>query len=442
MYRHALSLSLAFLLTAAVALAEENNQPPKGFTALFNGKNLDGWKGGSTVDPRKITKEQQTEWNAELPKHWKVENGELVSDGHEPYLATDKDYGDFELWVDWNLAAKGDSGIYLRGCPQVQLWDPTNPEAHKNGSDKGSGALWNNEKHERWPTEVADKPIGQWNRMYIRMVGERVTVVLNDKKVVDNVVMENYYDRKSPVPKTGPIDLQTHGSETRFRNIFIREIPPEEANKLLSQMDGGDAGFKPLLEDNDLSGWIGDVDEHELVNGELHIKPGAHGNIVTKDQYDNFVARVEFKLPPGGNNGLAIHSPGPDANSAYEGLEIQVLDDSPEHYPDLHEYQTSGSVYGLIPAPRRYVRAPGEWNYQETVIDGDHVVVRLNGFTVIDANLSQAREQPLDGSKHPGAFRKTGHFGFCGHNDPVVFRNVRIKRLDAAKPTSAEEPGA
>lgn len=409
--------------------AEGDAKPPKGFTALFNGKDLDGWKGGSTVDPGKITKEQQTKWDEELPKHWRVENGELVSDGHDPYLATKKDYGDFELWVDWNLAAKGDSGIYLRGCPQVQIWDPTNADAHKHGSDKGSGALWNNDKHEKWPNEVADKPIGQWNRMFIRMVGERVTVVLNDKKVVDNVVMENYYDRKSPVPKTGPIDLQTHGSETRFRNVFVREIGAEEATKLLSAMDGGDKNFTPLLQDKDFTGWMGGVKGHELVNGELHVKPGVHANLLTKDEYDNFIVRLEYKLPPGGNNGLAIRAPEPTANAAYQGLEVQILDDTPEHYPDLHEYQVHGSVYGLAPATRGYLRPTGEWNYQETVVDGDHVIVRVNGFTVNDAHLTEALKHPLDEKEHPGASRKTGHFGFCGHDDPVVFRNVRIQRL-------------
>jgi hypothetical protein len=432
MHRFAATITLGLAIFASSAFAEENNQPPKGFTALFDGKDLKGWKGGSTVDPAKITKEQQEKWNAELPKHWKVENGELVSDGHEPYLATKKDYGDFEMWVDWNLSAKGDSGIYLRGCPQVQIWDPTNEEAHKHGSDKGSGALWNNDKHEKWPKVLADKPIGQWNRMYIRLIGERVTVILNDKKVVDNVVMENYYDRKKPLPKTGPIELQTHGSETRFRNVFVREIGPEEANKALSQMDGGDKGFTPLLADSDLNGWMGPVKDYELVNGELHVKPGAHGNLLTKDEYDNFVVRLEFKLPPGGNNGLAIRAPKPEDNSAYNGMEIQVLDDSPEHYPDLHDYQVSGSVYGLVPAQRGYLRPVGQWNYQETIVDGDHIVVRVNGFTVNDADVAKARQHPLDGQEHPGAARKSGHFGFCGHNDPVVFRNVRIKRLPSS----------
>ncbi|RIK76583.1 MAG: DUF1080 domain-containing protein [Planctomycetota bacterium] len=415
----------------AVTLAEELNQPPQGFTAAFNGEDLSGWKGGSTVDPRKISPEQQAKWDADIPKHWKVDNGEIVNDGHEPHLVTDKDYGDFELWIDWKLAPKGDSGVYLRGCPQVQLWDPGNEEAHQHGSDKGSGGLWNNQQHERFPTQVADKPVGQWNRMYVRMVGQYVTVVLNDKKVVDNVVLENYYDRSMPVFKSGPIHLQTHGSETRFRNVFVREIPADEANRILAEIGGGDAEFQPLLNGKDLSGWIGATDDYEVVDGAVQAKKGRGGNLLTEEEYEDFIVRMEFKLPPGGNNGLAIRTPDAKTNPAFGAIELQVLDDAPEHYPDLQDYQTHGSVYGLIAAKRGFLRPVGQWNYQETVVDGDHIIVRLNGFTILDGRVSEALKKPLDGQDHAGAARKRGHFGFAGHQDPVAFRNVRIKRLSA-----------
>ena len=223
---------LGLIAISNLAQAQENNQPPTGFTALFNGRDTADWTGGATRDPREITAMNATE-RAEheasmrrgIDEHWRVEDGELVSDGKEPYLATKTEYGDFEMWVDWMINPQGDSGIYLRGVPQVQIWDPSDREAHRNGADKGSGALWNNQTHERWPKELADKPPGDWNRMFIRMVGPYVSVDLNDKHVVDNVVMENYYDRAIPVFMRGPIYLQTHGAETRFRNVFVREIP-------------------------------------------------------------------------------------------------------------------------------------------------------------------------------------------------------------------------
>lgn len=415
------------LMFVSIATAVEN-QPPKGFTALFDGKDLKGWKGGTTADPRKITPEQQAAWDAEIPKHWKVENGEIVSDGHGPHLVTDKNYGDFEMWVDWNLAANGDSGIYIRDLPQVQLWDPTNKEAHKHGSDKGSGGLWNNQKAERWPSEVADKPIGEWNRMYVRMVGDKVTVILNDKKVVDNVVLENYFDRELPAFAKGTIQLQTHGSETRFKNIFVREIPAEEATKILSEMTD-EVGFEPLMNGKDFSGWIGATDQYEIIDGGIQAKPGCHGHLMTEKEYANFVVRLEFKLPPGGNNGLAIRAPDAKQDPAGAAIELQVLDDSPEHYPDLQPYQAHGSAYGLVPAIRGYLRPVGEWNYQETTVDGDRIVTYLNGYKILDADIAEARKKPLDGHPHEGAKRTKGHFGFAGHDSPVAFRNVRIKEL-------------
>ena len=227
--------------------AQDNNQPPDGFVSLFNGEDLKSWTGGTTRNPEEIKNlppEEAQAWRKKMDEgvaaHWRVKDAQIISDGHEPHLVTARDYGDFEFWVDWKLSANGDSGIYLRGCPQVQIWDPSNKAAHVHGADKGSGGLWNNQKQGRDPSELADKPIGEWNRMYVRMVGPYVTVILNDKTVIKNIPLENFYDRSKPPPKSGPIHLQTHGSETRFRNIFIREIKAEEANELLNAITGDD----------------------------------------------------------------------------------------------------------------------------------------------------------------------------------------------------------
>jgi hypothetical protein len=421
----------------ATSFAQDNNKPPKGFSALFNGKDFDDWTGARTEDPRKITALSSDERAAhekkmkdEIRQHWKVDQGELVSDGKEPYLATTRDYGDFEMWVDWKIGPKGDSGIYLRGVPQVQIWDPNDNNVIRLGADKGSGALWNNKKNKKDPLVKADNPVGEWNRMYIRMIGPYVTVILNDKKTVDNTVMENYYDPKIPVFARGPIYLQTHGSETRFRNVFVREIPPKEANEELSKIGANDAEFQPLFNGRDLTGWTGSTKTYEVVDGELVSKARTHGNMFTKDTYDNFVARLEFKLPPGGNNGIALRSPITDKEVAYEGMETQILDDGHPKYRNLHEYQVHGSLYGLAPAIRGYLRPIGEWNYEEVTIDGDNLTVNVNGFEVLNTNIAEARKSPMDGKPHPGASRTDGHFGLLGHQDPVAFRNIRIKRLN------------
>lgn len=241
------ALAAALLASAVLATlaAAEESRPPAGFTALFNGKDLTGWRGGSTFDHRKLlamTPEQRAEqirkWTAPDQKgsmlepgkdgkpHWHVENGELVNDGFGAYATTEKDYGDFELLLEYKTVPRADSGVYLRGVPQVQIWDSTEQAKFGLGADKGSGGLWNNSPGTpgKDPLVKADKPFGEWNKLRIVMKGENVTVHLNDKLVVDNARMENYYDRKQPVPAKGPIQLQTHGGEIRWRNIFLKEL--------------------------------------------------------------------------------------------------------------------------------------------------------------------------------------------------------------------------
>jgi 3-keto-disaccharide hydrolase len=241
----------AVALAGAVALsaAPQTAKPPKGFTSLFDGKDLTGWRGRQpNYDPAaeaKLSKEElaakQAEWNAARDQHWKVDTAktEIVSDGQSPHLATAKDYGDFEFQVEWLMVSpNGDSGVYLRGYPQVQVWDPDNPREVTNGAPKGSGALWNNnpENPGKWPLVKADNPVGQWNTFKIKMVGSRVWVSLNGKPTVDGQVLDNYFDRAAPIVARGPIELQTHGSEIRFRNIFIREIPAAEAKATLDKI--------------------------------------------------------------------------------------------------------------------------------------------------------------------------------------------------------------
>ncbi|MBI5832294.1 MAG: DUF1080 domain-containing protein [Armatimonadetes bacterium] len=200
-----------------------DNTPPAGFVALFNGKDLDNWK-GLVADPPKraaMTAEQlataQAAATQRAKEHWKVIDGVIVFDGKGDSLCTGKDYGDFEMYVDWKILPRGDSGIYLRGSPQVQIWDPAQWPV-------GSGALYNNQKNPKDPLLCADNPIGQWNTFRIKMIGEKVSVWLNGKLVTDNVTMENYWERGKPIYPTGQIELQNHGNTLWFKNIYIREI--------------------------------------------------------------------------------------------------------------------------------------------------------------------------------------------------------------------------
>jgi len=432
--------------TSVTSLAQTDPAPPIGFTALFNGRDLVGWRGGDTFDYRKLMAMPEAErgkmvekWTASMhevnPKtgkpHWYVENGELVNDGFGAYASTDQPLGDFEFFVDYKTVAKADSGIYLRGVPQVQIWDHTEADPQGLGRAKGSGGLWNNSpgRPGKDPAVLADKAFGEWNKFRVLMVGSRVSVWLNDKEVVDHAILENYYDRKTPVPAMGPIRLQTHGGEIRWRNIYLRTIPGDEANGILARK-GEDPGFKSIFNGKDFTGWDGPLDNYEIVDGAVRCKAHKGGTIYTKEQYADYVVRFEFKLPPGGNNGLAIRYPG-KGDTAYDGMcELQILDEKYEEVTKskLDPRQVHGSAYGMIAAHRGYQRPAGEWNFQEVTIQGSRIKVELNGTVILDGDVSQAKDF-MANSPHPGKDRTVGHFGFAGHSDPVSFRNIRIKKL-------------
>ena len=429
-------LGLTLLLSPCSVLAEAA-VPPKGFTALFNGQDLNGWYGLGHFDPRKlwamseeeIAKKRAAEME-DFKKHWTIENGELVNDGNGAYATTGKDYGDMELLIEYKTVAQADSGIYLRGNPQVQIWDYTKEGGKWNiGADKGSGGLWNNSPGApgKDPSELADKPFGQWNSFRILQVGDRTTVYLNGKRVVDHAPMENFWDRSKPLWPKGPIQLQTHGGEIRWRNIFIREIPAEEASALLQKQD--EEGFKSVFNGKDFEGWAGPIENYEVNDGAILCKPGKGGTIYTKDEYSDFVAKLEFKLPPGGNNGLAIRYPG-SGDTAYVGMcELQVLDNTSDKYNKLDARQYHGSAYGMVAAHREFLRPVGQWNFEQVTVKGSTLKVELNGTTILNTDLSKATEL-MAGSAHPGKDRKSGYFGFAGHSDPVQFRNIRLKSLN------------
>jgi Domain of Unknown Function (DUF1080) len=436
-------LLAAGVMVAAIAGAgpkqgARTNQAPAGFTALFNGSDFTGWHGLKTMDPRKFAalgSEQKAARLAEgaedQREHWRVENDVIINDGQGAYLTSDKDYGDIELLVDFKIGLQGDSGVYLKGTPQIQIWDATEPRYARMGADKGSGGLWNNSAGApgKDPLVRADKPIGEWNTFRIIQVGERVSVFLNNKLVVDHARLENFWDRNLPLPARGPIQLQTHDHEIHWRNIYVREIPPLEANEILAKH--GVDGFQPIFNGRNLADWAGPVEHYEVVGGVLKCKPHQGGTIYYNKEYTDFMARLEFKLPPGGNNGLAIRYPGGHGDTAYHGMcELQILDDGAAQYAStLDPRQAHGSAYGMVPAHRGYLRPVGQWNFEEVTVKGSTIKVELNGTVILDTDLSKVKDF-MANSPHPGKDRTSGFFGFAGHHDPVEFKGVAIKALN------------
>ena len=602
------------------------NEPPKGFVALFNGKDLSGWEGmiagGKPQEMLKLSPKDraaaQAKADANLRKHWKVENGYIVNPtGKGTYLCTTKQYGDFELLMDWWIGPGADSGVYLRGTPQVQIWDPVNgiPAAKI-----GSGGLYNNKKGPSGPLVNADRPAGEWNQFRIVLIEDIVSIWLNDQLVVNNVPLENYWDRSQPLQPIGPIQLQTHGGELRFRNVFLREIerrPPESgrldnkgnavgdgwvdvlatsdwqmepefwkledgvltgtmpgdpkhhhaytqreygdfelhakvkmtgtnANSGVCvrlkptsfddapgyQIDMGDgywgalweerrdgmvsaypkeaaakivkaddwnhyyvlargphlqawlngvltidvvhtrghqrgalgfqlahgenrdfvaqfkdvvireltddstlrftpppkeADFEYVFNGENLDGWKGSVNGYHAENGLLVCKKG--GNLYIDREFQDFVFRFEFRFEAGANNGVGIRCV-PNTDAAYNGMEIQLLENTHHSYAKLAPWQYHGSVYGVAPAKRGAQRPVGYWNYEEITAKGDRITVKLNGETIVDVDLSEATKNgTVDGKKNHKFFPK-GHIGFLGHGHRIEFRNIRIKELE------------
>lgn len=173
--------------------------PPTGFTALCNGIDLAGWQDATTA-----------------AEHWKVEHGELINDGQGTDLITAKSYQNFELMLEWKIPLRGDSGIYLPGGQQVQIW----------AKDSGSGGFVFNHKYTVSPAVVADKPLGEWNSFLIKLLDGKITVTLNGKVVMQDVPVEKGFDPPSLGPISGPLRLQKspHNVMTTFRKVFIREL--------------------------------------------------------------------------------------------------------------------------------------------------------------------------------------------------------------------------
>jgi HEAT repeat protein len=416
---------------AAAAAASMKLPEDEVFESMFDGKDLSGWQGlvgnpltRASMKPAELAARQK-EADRKMHESWSVKDGMICFDGSGENICSVKEYGDFEMYIDWRITKGGDSGIYLRGTPQVQIWDASQTG---EGAEVGSGGLYNNTGNPSAPLKVADNPVGEWNTFHILMVGERVTVWLNGEMVTDNAIMENYWDRSMRIFPRGPVELQAHGTDLGFRDIFIREIKPSEYN--LSQKEI-DEGFVALFNGKNLDGWAGDKISYTVDDGMIVVNPGnSHGgNLYTGSEYSDFIFRFEFQLTPGANNGLGIRTPA-EGDAAYVGMELQILDNTASIYAGLEPYQYHGSVYGVIPARRGFLRPVGDWNYEEVTAKGTRIRVVLNGTVIVDGDIAGAIENgTLDGKEHPGLKNSSGYIGFLGHGSIVRFRNIRIKEL-------------
>lgn len=390
------------------------NQPPEGFYALFNGRDLTGWRRHDN-----------------LPGHglagkWTVEDGLIVGvqdpPGEGGFLTTTIPFQDFELLLETKIDWPFDSGVFLRVGPDGKSHQITLD--YREGGEVGSIYMsWTQGFVYHCPGGVEHFKKDEWNQMRIVCEGEpaHIRVWLNGILITD---FQHTEETTKGVPEEGTIALQVHPggegydqSKVRFRNIFIREIPRT-------------GEWRVLFNGQNFDGWVGATDSYYAQEGRIICPKEGGGNLYTEDEFSDFVLRFQFKLTPGANNGLGIRAP-LQGDAAYVGMELQILDNSAHIYRNLQSYQYHGSIYGVVPARRGYLRPVGEWNFEEVIARGRRITVNLNGVAIVDADIDEAsRSGPIDGNQHPGLKREKGHIGFLGHGSHVEFRHILIKELN------------
>ncbi len=342
-------------------------------------------------------------------------------------IALAGDYENFELIFEW----KGSCVLGVRSIPAIVL----------GGND--SGKVIANAEANAVP-EGINNADNEWNTAYVKMVNDRITVVINGKTVADNIVLENPNNDQSYVYSTGAIEFISDGNKLDVRDLYIHELPSTPVYNVSAEEAA--EGFKALFDGRSMHNFVGNKVNYIPVDGNIVVSAqyGSGGNLYTADEYSDFILRFEFCFDREGvNNGIGIRTPmGVDA--AYHGMEIQVLDHDAPIYADLREYQQHGSVYGIIPAKRVKFPARGTWNVEEIRAVGDHITVTVNGEVILDGNIREATQghnvdpdggdrnpYTVDHLNHPGLFNKSGHVGFLGHGTGIKFRNIRIKDLSS-----------
>ena len=190
-------------------------------------------------------------------------------------------------------------------------------------------------------------------------------------------------------------------------------------------------GYEILFDGTSMSLWTNNTDEYYLEDGCIVMYPKTgHGNLYSKQEFDNFILRFEFLLTPEANSGLGLRHKIVTTPKGYDGMELQILDNEAAVYEDLKPYQYHGSVYGWIPARRGFLKPVGEWNYQEVIADGNNITVILNGTVIVEGNLKEATKDSSPERVPATLFYEKGHIAFLGHNSVVKFRNIRVKELN------------
>jgi hypothetical protein len=368
---------LLTLVVLSPALADETGYR----TRLSNGQNLDGWVvSGCEVG---------------------IEDGAVRLRGGDGLVRTHERHGDFTLELDWRAlrASDYDSGIYIRANlpSEGKPWPDRYQINLKEGKEGNLLGI-------KGAESAGLVKRGDWNHFKITVVGDTAALEINGKpawKASGLDTADGFIGLQSEVAGGGQFD---------FKNIELVDLD-----------------YKPLFNGRDTAGWTGGTGGYKVEDGTLISLPLGRGNLYTDSEHADFSFRFDFKLTPGANNGVGIRAP-LGGDSAYQGMEIQILDDGADQYKSIQPWQAHGSIYGIVPARQGSLKPVGEWNHEEIIARGRQITVIVNGQTIVDADLDEATKNgTVDHKDHPGLARASGHIGFLGHGARIEFRGMRIK---------------
>lgn len=386
------------------------------FKELFNKQDLRGWE---------VELSSDDVWaDNRVAANWAVRNQILEASDAESLLRTSQSFGDCELTIEWRARENADGFVSIRNvsCLPLANFAAIRPENLAQLSSLfGADGLQRLKK--------AAKPFGDWNRYDLKLVGQCAEVSLNGRKIKS--VIDLSPNIKS-LTLSAPIFLGSNKGQFSLRTFKLRPIDSGEANEFLSHLNR--ESFHSIFNGQDFSGWTGALDDFEIINETMANKQGFHGDIFTTKSYGDFVVRLQFKLPPAGNSGLALRYQGEGDPHVGGMCELQVLDSEHPTYANLDPRQYHGSPYGIAAAKRGFLRKTGEWNFQEVTVLGSKIKAQLNGFTILCVDLNDYHETK-DGPLHDLINVATGHFGIASHLDPVAFRQLSIRELLSADET-------
>ena len=436
-------LARPVVLVLATAAGAADPRPPAGFTPLFNGKNLEGWHGMKgdfnpyTLNAMEASKrtEQIAKWTEDAKKHWTVENGELVNDGKGPILTTDKDYGDIELFIDYKTVPKADSGIYLRATPQVQIWDYTKEGGKWNlDADKGSGGLWNNSMGApakiRWCWPTSRSASGTPSASFRSASASRSISTTSSSSITPAwKTTGTAAQEAAPAARARSSCKRTAARSAGATSSSARSRRPRPTRSCASTAR---RASRPSSTARTSPAGPG---RSKTTRSRTAPSSASRKRAATSTRRSSTPISSpawNISLPPGGNNGLAIRYPGKGRTASQVGMcEVQILDDDAPKYAKLdpRTVQRLGLRHGGRRTAATCGRS-GEWNFMEVTVRGPTLQVELNGTRILDTDLSKVTEGSRTKARTPARIALVGHFGFCGHNDPVAFRNIEIKRLE------------